>query len=144
MSKRLKNYPDPQLVVDKYGSDALRLYLISSPAVKAEGLRFKESDVENVIRTVHIPLLNSYSFYNEHKTKMEKLSGNRIVFDNTISDNIFDKWIIYKFNRYREGILEDLDSYILHRLHQRTCTFIDNLNNMYLKLNRDRLKGKSR
>ena len=142
MSKRLKNYPDPQLVVDKYGSDALRLYLISSPAVKAEGLRFKESDVENIIRTVHIPLLNSYSFYNEHKTKMEKLSGNRIVFDNTISDNIFDKWIIYKFNRYREGILEDLDSYTLHRLHQRTCTFIDNLNNMYLKLNRDRLKGK--
>ena len=142
MSKRLKNYADPQLVVDKYGSDALRLYLISSPAVKAEGLRFKESDVENVIRTVHIPLLNSYSFYNEHKTKMEMLDGNKIIFDLAISDNIFDKWIIYKFNKYREGILNDLNSYTLHRLHQRTCDFIDNLNNMYLKLNRDRLKGK--
>jgi isoleucyl-tRNA synthetase len=142
MSKRLKNYPDPQLVVDKYGSDALRLYLISSPAVKAEGLRFKESDVENIIRTVHIPLLNSYSFYNEHKTKMEKLSGNKVNFDLEISENIFDKWIVYKFNKYKEGIINDLNSYTLHRLHHRTCDFIDNLNNMYLKLNRDRLKGK--
>ena len=142
MSKRLKNYPDPQEIVDEYGSDALRLYLISSPAVRSESIRFKKSDVENVLRTVTIPLMNSYNFYNEHKIKMEKLNETMIKFDNTVSNNIFEKYIIYKFNKYREGILSDLNSYTLYKLHQRTCDFIDNLNNMYLKMNRDRLKGK--
>ncbi|KAJ1980253.1 isoleucine--tRNA ligase, partial [Dimargaris cristalligena] len=42
MSKRLKNYPDPTLVIDKYGADALRMYLINSPVVRAETLKFKE------------------------------------------------------------------------------------------------------
>jgi isoleucyl-tRNA synthetase len=41
MSKRLKNYPDPMDVVNKYGADALRLFLINSPVVKAENLRFR-------------------------------------------------------------------------------------------------------
>jgi len=42
MSKKLKNYPDPQDVFEKYGSDAYRLYLLNSPAVKAESVRFSE------------------------------------------------------------------------------------------------------
>jgi isoleucyl-tRNA synthetase len=42
MSKRLKNYPDPELVINAHGADALRLYLINSPVVRAEELRFKE------------------------------------------------------------------------------------------------------
>ena len=50
MSKRLKNYPDPNLVIDKYGADALRLYLINSPVVRAETLRFKEEGVFAVVK----------------------------------------------------------------------------------------------
>lgn len=141
MSKRLKNYPDPQLIINQYGSDALRLYLLSSPAVRAEGLRFKEDGVKDILRSVLIPLQNSYNFYNVHTTKMSKFSGKKIQFDNTISDNIFDKWIIFKFNEYKKLILDDLNNYNLHRLHRETVTFIENLNNVYIKLNRERLKG---
>ena len=37
MSKRLQNYPNPMEIINKYGADALRFYLLSSPAVKADG-----------------------------------------------------------------------------------------------------------
>nr|NVI69408.1 Isoleucyl-tRNA synthetase [Cucujiformia] len=50
MSKSKKNYPDPMEVVDKYGADALRLYLISSPVVRADNLRFKEEGVKDMIK----------------------------------------------------------------------------------------------
>ena len=46
MSKRLKNYPDPSLVIQKYGADAVRLYMMHSPAVKGDDLCFQESGVE--------------------------------------------------------------------------------------------------
>nr|NVI69433.1 Isoleucyl-tRNA synthetase [Cucujiformia] len=55
MSKRKKNYPDPMKVVNQFGADALRLYLISSPVVRAENLRFKEEGVRDIIKDVFLP-----------------------------------------------------------------------------------------
>lgn len=63
MSKSLKNYPDPMNVVEKYGADALRFYMLSSPAVKADDLRFSETGVEEVVKKVLLPLWNTYSFF---------------------------------------------------------------------------------
>jgi isoleucyl-tRNA synthetase len=62
MSKRLKNYPDPELVVNAHGADALRMYLINSPVVRGEELRFREEGVRDVVRDVLIPWYNSYRF----------------------------------------------------------------------------------
>ncbi len=62
MSKRLKNYPDPRYLINKYGADAFRLYILSSPVVKAEPLRFKEAGVEEILKEVIIPLENVYNF----------------------------------------------------------------------------------
>ena len=53
MSKRLKNYPDPSLIIKKYGADALRLYLINSPVVRAEPLKFKEEGVRGSVVLGH-------------------------------------------------------------------------------------------
>jgi isoleucyl-tRNA synthetase len=55
MSKRLKNYPDPNDIIAGYGADALRMYLINSPVVRAEPLKFKEEGVKGVLRDVMIP-----------------------------------------------------------------------------------------
>lgn len=55
MSKRKKNYPDPIDVVNKHGADALRLYLINSPVVKAENLRFQEQGVKDLLKDVFLP-----------------------------------------------------------------------------------------
>ncbi len=63
MSKKLKNYPDPQAIFERYGSDAYRLYLLSSPAVKAEPVRFSEKGVDQVFKDFTSALLNAYKFF---------------------------------------------------------------------------------
>ena len=55
MSKSKKNYPDPMNVVNKFGADAVRLYLINSPVVKAENLKFKEAGVQAILKDVFLP-----------------------------------------------------------------------------------------
>ncbi|MGE3278485.1 MAG: class I tRNA ligase family protein [Candidatus Altimarinota bacterium] len=62
MSKSKKNYPDPQLIFDQFGADAMRIYLMHSPVVKADDLRFSEKGVQEVVRSTLLPLWNAYSF----------------------------------------------------------------------------------
>ncbi len=63
MSKRLKNYPDPNAILSAHGADALRFYLMNSPVVKADDMRFSEKGVSDVVRNMILPLWNSYSFF---------------------------------------------------------------------------------
>jgi isoleucyl-tRNA synthetase len=63
MSKRLKNYPDPRILFDTYGADAVRAYLLDSPLLRAEAVRFSEAGVRQVVRTVLLPLWNTHSFF---------------------------------------------------------------------------------
>jgi isoleucyl-tRNA synthetase len=62
MSKSKQNYPDPNIVFDKYGADAMRIYLMHSPVVKADDMRFAEKGVQEVVRQTMLPLWNAYSF----------------------------------------------------------------------------------
>lgn len=65
MSKSLRNYPDPIHVINDFGADALRLYLIKSPAVRAENLRFSSEGVYDIIKDVFRPWFNAYRFFVE-------------------------------------------------------------------------------
>lgn len=76
MSKRKKNYPDPMAVVSEFGSDALRLYLINSPVVRAESLRFKEEGVRDVLKDVFLPWYNAYRFLVQNVIRTEKVTFN--------------------------------------------------------------------
>jgi isoleucyl-tRNA synthetase len=69
MSKRLKNYPDPVEVCDEFGADAVRLYLINSPLVKAENLNFSKVGVKAVIRDIFLPWYNAYRFLIQNISK---------------------------------------------------------------------------
>lgn len=62
MSKRLKNYPEPTKIVNEYGADALRLFLIDSPVVRAENLRFQEEGVKEIVKNVLLPWYNAFKF----------------------------------------------------------------------------------
>jgi isoleucyl-tRNA synthetase/phosphohistidine phosphatase SixA/N-acetylglutamate synthase-like GNAT family acetyltransferase len=68
MSKSKKNYPDPNIVFDKYGADAMRFYLLSSPVVRGENFRFTERGVEEVLKSVILPLKSSYNFLSTYAT----------------------------------------------------------------------------
>ena len=97
MSKRLKNYPDPVLVVDKYGADALRLYLINSPVVRGQELRFVEAGVKDVVKDVFLPWFNAYRFFTQSVLHYEKGHKEAFVPDSKIthdSQNVMDKWIL--------------------------------------------------
>jgi isoleucyl-tRNA synthetase len=75
MSKRLNNYPDPNLVIHKYGADALRLYLINSPVVRADVLKFQEEGVNEVVRGVLLPWYNAFRFFVQCVERWESMAG---------------------------------------------------------------------
>ena len=97
MSKSLNNYPDPIKVIDSFGADALRLYLINSPVVRAEPLRFLEAGVKDVVTKVMLPLWNSYQFFQGQAALLKKSENIEFKFepglDVTQHGNVMDRWI---------------------------------------------------
>uniref|UniRef100_A0A1B0D7A9 Isoleucine--tRNA ligase, cytoplasmic n=1 Tax=Phlebotomus papatasi TaxID=29031 RepID=A0A1B0D7A9_PHLPP len=85
MSKRKKNYPDPMEVVNVYGADALRLYLINSPVVRAENLRFKEEGVRDIVKDVFLPWYNAFRL-NRRRLKGELGKDDCLISLNTLYD----------------------------------------------------------
>lgn len=96
MSKRLKNYPEPTAVLNSYGADALRLYLINSPVVRAETLKFKEDGVKEVVSKVLLPWYNAFKFFMNQVALLKKEMGIEFVHDpaKVGRSNVMDKWIL--------------------------------------------------
>ena len=141
MSKRLKNYPDPINIIDQYGADSLRLYLLCSPVVKAETLSFDGNGVRDISKSVLIPFENSYSFYYEQKIKYESKYNKKLKITAFESNNIYDKWIIHKMTMFKNKLFDDLNNYKLFNCKKIIMSFVEELNNQYIKLNKFRLKG---
>ncbi|GMH37086.1 hypothetical protein BSKO_04959 [Bryopsis sp. KO-2023] len=145
MSKRLKNYPDPVLLIDQYGADALRLYLINSPVVRAETLRFKEDGVFGVVKDVFLPWYNAYRFLVQNVLRWEMESGKS--FDPTKVDlskatNVLDRWIGAAARSLTNFVRQEMDAYRLYTVVPYLVKFVENLTNIYVRFNRKRLKGK--
>ncbi|NTU69853.1 isoleucine--tRNA ligase [bacterium] len=133
MSKSLKNYPDPMDIVHKYGADAMRFYLMGSPAVKAEDLRFSEKGVDEVLKKVILTLWNSYSFFVTYASLDNfKPTGN------LKTENVLDKWILSKLNNLVKNITEKMDKYELSITVKDLSDFVDSLSNWYIRRSRKR------
>lgn len=144
MSKRLKNYPDPMVIMERYGSDALRLYLINSPVVRAESLRFKESGVKEIVAKVLLPLWNSYRFFNDQVLLLKKVENIDFVFDpaaGSTNENVMDKWILASCQSLLRFVNAEMAAYRLYTVVPRLLDLIDNTTNWYIRFNRRRLKG---
>jgi isoleucyl-tRNA synthetase len=143
MSKRLKNYPDPVIVIDKYGADALRMYLINSPVVRAESLKFKEEGVKGVVKEVFLPWYNAFRFLMQNIERFES-SGKKFVpsLDKVCATtNPMDVWISAATQKLIKYVHEEMGAYRLYTVMPELVRYIDQLTNWYLRLNRDRLKG---
>ncbi|XP_068599073.1 isoleucine--tRNA ligase, cytoplasmic [Brachionichthys hirsutus] len=146
MSKRKKNYPDPGVIVQNYGADALRLYLINSPVVRAENLRFKEEGVRDVLKDVFLPWYNAYRFLVQNVQRLQKEDDIQFLYnENTAkqSDNIMDKWIQSFTQSLIKFFRAEMDAYRLYTVVPRLVKFVDMLTNWYVRTNRRRLKGES-
>lgn len=134
MSKRLKNYPDPVEVIHQYGADAIRLYLLHSPAVRGDDLAFSKAGVELVLRQVMLPLWNAYTFfvtyariYNWKPTPLPEQP-----------DQVIDQWIISLLNKLIHEVELGMDNYELSQAVEPFVDFIDQLTNWYIRRSRRR------
>jgi isoleucyl-tRNA synthetase len=145
MSKRLQNYPDPSLVMDKYGADALRAQLLSSPVMAAENLNFSEKGTEESLRKNVMLLFNVYKFYELYATEnlevLNGLSEEDLKIETIKSKNVLDKWIILKFNVLLTEVVSGMNAYNLPKAVRPITEFIDEFSTWYLRRSRDRFKS---
>jgi isoleucyl-tRNA synthetase len=146
MSKRLKNYDDPTLVVNQHSADALRLYLINSPVVRADKLKFETAGVKGVVRDVFLPWWNAYRFFVQTVGQCERETGCKFVpssCTDTSKFNVLDRWIQAAVQNVVRWVHCEMEAYRLYTVIPKLLKFIENLTNWYVKLNRSRLKGES-
>ncbi|CAO3681379.1 hypothetical protein G6F70_004113 [Rhizopus microsporus] len=145
MSKSLRNYPDPNLVIDKFGSDALRLYLINSPVVRGETLKFREDGVKDVVSKVFLPWYNAYKFFLTQTAVLKKEFDYDFQYDAHIkkSGNVMDRWILASCQSLIKFIREEMGAYRLYTVVPRLLHMIEDLTNWYVRFNRRRLKGEN-
>ncbi len=135
MSKRLKNYPDLMLTIDKYGADALRYYLLASPSVRAEDFCFLEKGLDEVVKK-HIGRLNNvYTFYALYAGGADAMPAS------ADSENVLDVWILARLSQLVSEIENSLEKYELDRAIRPVADFIDDLSTWYIRRSRDRFKS---
>ncbi len=141
MSKRLNNYPDPAEIFSKYGADAMRYYLISSPVMAAENLNFAEDGVKESLRKVIMILWNVYSFYAMYASTGEAKAS--AACSSPECENILDKWILARLNVLLKDVTVAMNEYNLPRASRPIESFINDFSTWYLRRSRDRFKGEN-
>jgi isoleucyl-tRNA synthetase len=135
MSKRLKNYPDPVKMLDTYGADAIRLYMIYSPVVRAENLRFSENGVKQIMRDLLIPWWNAYSFFVTY-ANVDKFEESEVAAPE--SQNVLDRWIVSSIETLIADVTAAMDSYDLQKAVRPFVKFVEDLTNWYIRRSRRR------
>ena len=134
MSKSKRNFPDPNLIIEKYGADALRIYLMSSQLMRAKDLNFKEEIVKQVYRRFNLLLTNVLKFYS-------LIDIDNLTMDIANSDNILDRWIVSSLNKLIQDITLLMDDYNTAEVSRLFFNFIEDLSTWYIKNSRNRFKS---
>jgi len=141
MSKSKRNFPDPNIVLERYGADALRLYLIDSPVVNAKDLRFTESGVQERVRSVLLPLWNAYSFLTLY-AHYDGWEPDGVAPEPEVNE--LDGWVLSRLQTLVQQVRERMEAYELFRVVPALLEFIDDLTNWYIRRSRGRFwRGQS-
>jgi isoleucyl-tRNA synthetase len=132
MSKKLKNYPEPWDILNRYGADALRYYLMSSPVVRGEDLRFSQTGLDEVYKKVIARLANVLSFYELYKDATKA---------SDTSKHVLDEWICARLAETHKEIEQALEHYELDVAARPIASFVDDLSTWYVRRSRDRFKS---
>jgi len=138
MSKSLKNYPDPMALVESTGADALRAYLINSPLVRAEPLRFSDRAVSEVVRTVMLPYWNAYSFFSTYAAAEGLTVGQLDGAPPAAARPEIDRWILSVLQSLVRRVNTEMEGYYLYNVIPPLIEFIDDLTNWYIRRSRRR------
>ncbi len=134
MSKRLKNYPEPGKVMEQYGADALRMYLMSSSVVRSEDLRFSEKGVDQVMKKLILTLWNVHTFY-------AMFADGETVPEIPQSDDVMDKWVLAYTSEIVKDVTEAMEAYELQTASRKLEELVHQVSTWYLRRSRARFKG---
>ena len=143
MSKRHRNYTPPADLLNKFGADATRIYMVNSPILRGEDLIFSDKGVVETIRSVLLPLWNAQSFLTTYadadgwKPDAAQAGGKRPE-----SDVEMDRWIVSRLHTLIGDVHKHMEKYHLYAVVPEVLSFIDDLTNWYIRLNRRRFWGK--
>jgi isoleucyl-tRNA synthetase len=134
MSKSKNNFPDPWILFDKFGVDAIRFYLMSCPVMKGEDFNFSEKGVQDIASKIVSRLDNVVTFYELYRDK--NLEENA----NLNSDNVLDKWISARLSQLILEVTDGMEAYDMAQATRPFDGFIEDLSTWYLRRSRERLK----
>ena len=137
MSKRLRNYTPPDDLMETYGADALRLYLINSGLVRGEEQRFADKGVRDMTRRALLPWYNAFSFLKTY-AEIDDWSPDK---GDHLGDNVLDRWILSRLQTLKGNVAREMDAYRLYNVVPALFEFIEELTNWYIRLNRNRFWG---
>ncbi len=144
MSKRLKNYPDPARVIDSYGADALRAYLINSAVVRGEPMKFGKNAqdltgecVKETVRVAILPLWNAFNFLATY-ARADGWSPSAADLQAQPLENQLDRWISSRVGGFIEELTHEYETYELSNLVPAFLRVCDDLNNWYIRRGRRR------
>jgi isoleucyl-tRNA synthetase len=137
MSKRLRNYTPPDELMEMYGADALRLYLINSGLVRGEEQRFADSGVRDMTRRALLPWYNAFSFLRTYAS-IDGWSPDKGVH---FGENVLDQWVMSRLQTLKGNVVKEMEAYRLYNVVPQLFDFIEDLTNWYIRLNRSRFWG---
>jgi isoleucyl-tRNA synthetase len=119
------------------------MYLVNSPIVRGDNLRFREDGVREVVSRVLLPWLNSFRFFLGHVALLKKATKVDFMYQPhaAVSNNVMDRWILARCQSLIKLVREEMAAYRLYTIIPRLLDLIDELTNWYIRFNRRRLKG---
>ncbi len=135
MSKSKGNFTDPMILVNQYGADALRFALMNSAAVHADDLKFSDQMVKDVLKSIILPLWNAYSFFVTY-ANIDGYTPSETSYEDL--KNPLDKWMISTLEALTHDMDDALDKYDIQRACGYLLSFMDSLNNWYIRRSRRR------
>ncbi len=133
LSKRLRNYTEPEEIFQRQGADALRWYLMSTNIVRGGDTRISDQGIDDVVRQVITPIWNAFSFFTLYAN-----ADNAQATFRTDAQGLLDRYILAKTQELVVSVTQRMDAYDLPGATTEIQQFIDALNNWYIRRSRDR------
>jgi isoleucyl-tRNA synthetase len=130
MSKSKNNFTDPMILIERYGVDALRFYLMGASVMNADNLNFSDKSVDEIYKQVLLILYNIAKFYEENNSE----------YSDDKSKDLTDKWILNRLNETGYNVNKYLENYNTIKACYEIRNFVDDLSTWYIKINRDRFE----
>ena len=141
MSKRWRNFTPPIELIDEYGADSVRLYMLNSAILRGEDLKFKNEGVKETTRSVILPLWNALSFLTTY-AELDKWQPNVALLDEAPETDVeLDRWLISRLHSLTADVKTEMEAYQLYNVVPRLIDFIGELTNWYIRLSRRKFWG---